>query len=257
MESKILSPRELRRYSKQIMLPGIGLEGQEKLKRASVLIVGAGGLGCPVLQYLTATGVGRIGLIEFDKVYEASLPRQVLYGCLDIGKLKSVVVKDRLEYLNSFIKLAIINLDLNISNSLRIIKDYDLVVDATDNYKTRYLINDTCVILNKPMVHGSIFTSEGQVSVFNYKGGATYRCLYPFGKNKGAKDPSPSDIGIMGVLPGITGTLMTNEVIKIITGVGSVLSGKLLIFNMLENNFRLVSFKNIPENHKITELKEE
>jgi molybdopterin/thiamine biosynthesis adenylyltransferase len=256
MESSILSPREIRRYLKQIILPGVGLSGQEKLKRAAVLIVGAGGLGCPVLQYLSAAGIGRLGLVEFDKVNESGLPRQVLYGYLDTGKLKSIIVKDRLEYLNSYVNLEIINLKLNIENSLKIIDGYDLVVDATDNFETRYIINDSCVILNKPMVHGAIFMYEGQVSVFNYNNGPTYRCFNPFGKRKGTRDPAPSDVGITGVLPGITGTLMTNEVIKIITGNGTVLSGKVLIFNILKNTFRTITFQNIPDNHRITELRE-
>jgi adenylyltransferase/sulfurtransferase len=254
MESHILTEREIRRYGKQIMLPEIGIEGQQKLRDASVLVVGAGGLGCPVLQYLTAAGLGRIGIIEFDRVDESNLQRQVLYGSLDVGKLKSIIVRERLEHLNSFVGLEIINLRLDSSNALRIIRDYDMVVDATDNYETRFTVNDSCVILNKPMVYGAIYKYEGQVSVFNYLGGPTYRCFNPSDPGQGHRNPKPADVGLMGVLPGITGTWMANEVVKIVTGTGTVLSGKVLIFNTIENTFRQVTVKNIPENHKITVL---
>ncbi|MGD0583074.1 MAG: HesA/MoeB/ThiF family protein [Bacteroidales bacterium] len=254
MESLHLSQREIRRYGKQIMLPEVGLEGQEKLKKASVLVVGAGGLGSPVLQYLAAAGTGKIGIIEFDKVDETNLQRQVLYGSHDVGKLKSIIVRERLEHLNSLVKLEIINLRLDSSNSLRIIKDYDVIIDATDNYETRYIINDSCIILDKPMVYGAIYKYEGQISVFNYKGGPTYRCFNPDDHGKILKNPQPADIGLMGVLPGITGTWMANEVIKIITGIGTVLSGKVLVFNTMDNSFRLLSIRNIPENHSISSI---
>ena len=178
-DSEILSPREIRRYSKQIMIPEIGIKGQEKLKQAKVLVVGAGGLGCPVLQYLTAAGVGNIAIIEFDMVDESNLQRQVLYGSSDVGKLKSIIAKNRLEHLNSLGEFGIINLRLDASNSLNVLKNFDIIVDATDNLETRYIINDSCVILNKPMVHGAIYKYEGIVSVFNYKGGPTYRCYNP------------------------------------------------------------------------------
>lgn len=250
MESRNLSPREIRRYGKQIMLPEIGLEGQEKLRASSVLVVGAGGLGCPVLQYLTAAGLGRIGIIEFDKVDETNLQRQVLYGSMDVGKLKSIIVRDRLDHLNSLVALEIINLRLDGNNALRIIRDFDIIIDATDNYETRYIISDACVTLGKPMVHGSIYRYEGQVSVFNYKGGPTYRCYNPFDNSRGDKNPSPAEVGLMGVLPGITGTYMANEVIKIITGKGDILSGKVLFFNIMNNSFRTIGIKTNPENHK-------
>jgi molybdopterin/thiamine biosynthesis adenylyltransferase len=254
MESRYLSQREIRRYGKQIMLPEIGIEGQERIRKASVLVVGAGGLGCPVLQYLTAAGIGKIGIIEFDRVDETNLQRQVLYGSLDVGKLKSIIVKERLEHLNSLVKLEIINLRLDATNALRIIADYDVITDATDNYEARYIINDSCVILNKPMVHGSIYKYEGVVSVFNYLGGPTYRCFSPYNPHIRHKNPKPADVGLMGVLPGITGTWMANEVIKIITGTGTVLSGKVLVFNTMDNSFRLLAVKNIPENQNITSL---
>ncbi len=254
MESGNLSQREIRRYGKQIMLPELGIEGQEKIRKAAVLVVGAGGLGSPLLQYLTAAGTGKIGIIEFDKVDETNLQRQVLYGSQDVGKLKSIIVRERLEHLNSFVKLEILNLRFDGSNSLRITRDYDIVIDATDNFESRFIVNDTCVILGKPMVYGAIYKYEGQVSVFNYMGGPTYRCFNPGGKDNSNRNPKPADVGLLGVLPAITGTLMANEVIKMITGIGTVLCGKVLVFNTMENSFRLLSIKNIPENHNISEI---
>jgi molybdopterin/thiamine biosynthesis adenylyltransferase len=254
MESNLLSPREIRRYNKQIMIPEIGLEGQQKLKKARVLVIGAGGLGCPVLLYLTVAGIGKISVVEFDMVDETNLQRQVLYGSSDVGKLKSIIAKSRLNHLNSLIEFQIINLRLDSSNALDILKDYDVVVDATDNLDTRYTINDACVILDKPMVHGSIYKFEGVVSVFNYKGGPTYRCYNPRTKNTDYKNPLPADVGLFGVLPGITGTYMANEVIKILTGTGNVLSGKILLINIFNNTFHTFSVNNNPENHKIKHL---
>jgi len=255
MPDPILTQREIRRYTRQIMLPEIGQEGQVKLKLAKVLVVGAGGLGCPVLQYLGAAGVGKIAIAEFDMVNESNLQRQVLYGSDDLGKLKSIIAAKRIEQLNCLVETVIINLRIDASNSLSILKEYDIIVDATDNYKSRYIINDSCVILNKTMVHGSIYKYEGQVSVFNYKGGPTYRCYNPASENK-YKNPLPSDTGLLGVLPGFAGTIMANEVIKIITGSGEVLSGKLLVFNLLNYEFNLLKIVLIPENHNITKLDE-
>lgn len=256
MESQFLTPREKRKYEKQIMLPEIGVTGQEKLKKSSVVVVGVGGLGCPVVQYLTAAGIGKLGIIEFDKVDETNLQRQVLYGTLDVGKLKSIIARDRLNHLNPLVQLEIINLKLDSVNAITVLKDFDLVVDATDNYETRYTINDACIVLNKPMVHGAIYKYEGQVSVFNYNGGPTYRCYHPekADLSQSFKNPKPSDVGLLGVLPGITGTFMASEVIKIITGAGNILSGKILIFNIMDNSFRTITVKNIPENHNIENL---
>ena len=248
MEGELLSPREIRRYNKQIMLPEIGIKGQEKLKQAKVLVVGAGGLGCPVLQYLAAAGVGKISIIEFDKVDETNLQRQVLYGSTDIGKLKSIIAKNRLEHLNSLVKIEIINLRLDSSNSLNILNDFDVIVDATDNLETRYVINDSCVNLKKPMVHGSIYRYEGVISVFNYNGGPTYRCYNPSSVNREYKNPQPSQVGIVGVLPGITGTFMANEVIKIITEKGDILSGKILLINIFNNTFNIIKIKKNQQN---------
>jgi sulfur-carrier protein adenylyltransferase/sulfurtransferase len=254
MTDEILSPRELRRYSRQIMIPEIGTAGQENLKKSKVLVVGAGGLGCPVLQYLVAAGVGKVAIVEYDMVDETNLQRQILYGSDDVGKLKSIIAKNRLDTLNSLVETGIFNLRLDAANALRIIKDFDIVVDATDNLESRYIINDACVILSKPMVHGAIYKYEGQVSVFNYKEGPTYRCYNPSAGEKEFRNPAPDRVGVTGVLPGITGTFMANEVIKIITGSGKVLSGKVLLFNIAENSFRLLLVKNIPENHNITSI---
>jgi len=255
MESRVLSQRELRRYNKQIMIPEIGISGQEKLKQAKVLVVGAGGLGCPVLQYLAVAGIGNISIMEYDKVDESNLQRQVLYGTSDVGKLKSIIAKNRLEHLTSFSEFQIINLRLDASNSLDILKNFDVIVDSTDNLETRYLINDSCIILNKPMVHGSIYKYEGVVSVFNFKGGATYRCYNPEPAGRNYKNPLPSEVGLFGVLPGVTGTYMANEVIKIITETGEVLSGKVLLFNILNNSFHIIHLYNNPINHKIIVLR--
>ena len=256
MNSETLSPREIRRYSRQIMIPEIGIKGQEKLKQAKVLVVGAGGLGCPVLQYLTVAGVGKISIIEFDMVDESNLQRQVLYGSSDVGKLKSIIAKNRLEHLNSLADFGIINLRLDASNALNILKDFDVIVDATDNFEARYIINDSCVILNKPMVHGSIYKYEGIVSVFNYKGGATYRCFNPLQEKDKYKNPLSAQVGLFGVLPGIIGTYMANEVIKIITETGEVLAGKILLINILNNTFSTIIVNNNPENHHVKDLKD-
>jgi sulfur-carrier protein adenylyltransferase/sulfurtransferase len=246
-----LSPREIRRYSKQIMIPEIGLQGQEKLKKAKVLVIGAGGLGCPVLQYLTTAGVGKIGIAEFDTVDETNLQRQILYGSNDVGKLKSIIAKNRLEYLNSFVEVEVYNLRCDASNSLRIFKNWDVIVDATDNLPARYIINDTCVMLGKPMAHGAIYKYEGVVSVFNFKGGPTYRCYNPLTKNDDFKNPLPPTVGLFGVLPGIIGAYLANEVIKIITETGDILNGKVLLINILTNTFSIFSVPGIPENHNI------
>ncbi|MGB8490142.1 MAG: HesA/MoeB/ThiF family protein [Bacteroidales bacterium] len=250
----ILSPREIRRYKKQIMLSEIGVEGQEKLKLARIIVVGAGGLGCPVLQYLAAAGVGKIAIAEFDMVDESNLQRQVLYGSDDVGKLKSIIASNRLNHLNDLVATDRINLRIDAGNALRVLEGHDIIIDATDNYATRYVLNDACVILNKPMVHGAIYKHEGVVSVFNYKGGPTYRCFNPVSETDTKKNPLPENVGLMGVLPGITGTIMANEAIKLITGSGVVLSGRVLIFNIFDYSFRLVGVKNIPGNHNITTI---
>jgi sulfur-carrier protein adenylyltransferase/sulfurtransferase len=257
MESGILTPRELRRYKNQIAVPEIGEAGQERLKNARVLVVGAGDPGCPVLQYLGSSGVGKIGIVDFDIVDESDLQSQVLYGSLDVGKLKVILAKNWLERLNSLIITEVFNLKLVAANAIGIIRNFDLVVDATNNQGVSYIINDSCVILKKPMVYGSTFESEGELSVFNFNGGPTYRCFKPFQKRGEDKSKMPEVTGQTGVQAGITGALMAGEVIKIITGAGSVLSGRVLKFNFFSNSFRFGEVENIPENHLISELKEE
>ncbi len=248
-----MNTEEKNRYARHIILPEIGKGGQQKLKQAKVLVVGAGGLGCPVLQYLTAAGVGTIGIVDFDKVEESNLQRQVLYSTEDIGKYKTDVSKEKLAKLNPFVKVTAYCLLLTAANALEIISQYDIVVDGSDNFATRYLVNDACVILNKPLVFGSIFKFEGQISVFNYKEGPTYRCLYPDPPVEGEM-PNCAEIGVIGVLPGIVGTLQANEAIKIITGIGEVLNEKLLMFNALSVQFNVFNIVVNPENKKINKL---
>ncbi len=243
MAGKTLTLHEKRRYNRQILIPEIGISGQEKIKNASVLVVGAGGLGCPVLQYLVAAGIGKVGIVEFDTVDESNLHRQILYGSEDLNKLKSVIAKSRLESLNPFVEIEAFNLKLQTDNALRILSDYDVIVDATDNLESRYTISDGCVALGKPMVHGAIYKYEGAVSVFNYKGGPSYRCYNPLIINEDFKNPQPSTVGLFGVLAGVIGTYAANEVIKIITGTGDILTGKVLLINILTNTFRIFSVK--------------
>jgi len=248
-----LTFQEQRRYNRHIMLPEIGVAGQEKLKAAKVLVIGAGGLGAPVLEYLCAAGVGTIGIMDDDVVDESNLQRQVLYEVKDIGKLKAIVASQRLYAQNPLIQVQVINTRFSKKNALKIASQFDILVDATDNYSTRYLLSDTAILLDIPLVHGSIYQFQGQITVFNYKKGPSYRCLYP-DPPKRSESPDPGDVGILGVLPGIIGSIQANEVIKIIVGFGEVLSGKLLIFNALDlNSYKLDISKN-PENFEIEEL---
>lgn len=235
----MLSDREKRRYSRQIMMPDVGEKGQEALRRARVLVVGAGGLGCPALQYLAAAGVGKIGIVEFDQVTESNIHRQILYGCNDIGKLKSIIARSMLQRLNEIAAIEIINLKLEAGNAPGIISGWDVVIDATDNYETRYVIDKVCSENSTPMVHGAIYLNEGQVSVFNYGRAGSYSDYNPAGK-PGKRNPQPSEVGLFGVLPGTTGTLMASEAIKIITGTGEVLAGKVLTFNIQLNTFYII-----------------
>jgi sulfur-carrier protein adenylyltransferase/sulfurtransferase len=248
-----MTKEELNRYNRHIILTEIGIEGQLKMKKASVLVIGAGGLGCPVLQYLTAAGVGKIGIADNDTVSESNLQRQVLYSQADIGKLKVEIAKQSLSKQNPLIEIATYAEKISTNNILSIAQNYDILVDATDNFPTRYLLNDASVILGKPLVFASIFKFEGQVSVFNLEQSATYRCLYP-------EPPAPEDapacneVGVLGVLPGIIGLFQANEVLKIILGLGDVLQNKLLNFNALSLEFSLFSFSKNPKNLKIFEL---
>ena len=249
----MLSGEEKKRYARHLILPEIGLEGQQKLNRAKVLVIGAGGLGCPVLLYLTAAGIGTIGVIDFDKVDESNLQRQILYNTEDIGKYKANVAKEKLAKQNSFVNIISHVLQLTSINALEIISQYDIVVDGSDNFATRYLVNDACVILNKILVFGSIYKFDGQASVFNYKAGPTYRCLYPEPPIDGEM-ANCAEVGVIGVLPGIVGTLQANEVIKIITEIGDVLSGKLLTFDALTMQFNTFDISLNPEHKNIYNL---
>jgi sulfur-carrier protein adenylyltransferase/sulfurtransferase len=223
------------------------------LKGAKVLVVGCGGLGCPVLQYIAAAGIGSLGINDNDIVEESNLQRQILFSTEDIGKPKVSATKEKLEKYNPFIKVTTFHERLDISNALDIIRQFEIVVDCTDNFSTRYLINDACIILDKPLVSGSIYKFEGQVTVFNYLKGPTYRCLYPAPPQQEFVSDC-TETGVLGTLTGLTGTLMSNEVIKIIVGMGNVLSGKLLTFDLLSSRFQTFEYKLEPKNREITKL---
>src|SRR5258708_2903356 len=240
----LFSKEELARYNRHIIIPGFGMEAQQKLKAAKVLVIGSGGLGSPVLLYLAAAGVGTIGIVDFDVVDDSNLQRQVLFGVDEIGKPKVEAAKRRLAALNPYIQLNIYNTHLNSQNALDITRDYDVIADGTDNFPTRYLVNDAAVLLGKPNVYASIFQFEGQVSVFNYRDkqgqlGPNYRDLYPTPPPPGLV-PSCAEGGVLGVLPGIIGSLQALEVIKVVTGVGETLSGRFYIFDAL--NFESRTF---------------
>ncbi|MCW3122537.1 MAG: moeB [Flavipsychrobacter sp.] len=249
----MLSPQEQARYNKQIILPEIRVEGQERLSAAKVLVIGAGGLGCPVLQYLVAAGVGTIGIADGDKVDISNLQRQVLYTEQEIDQPKVVVAERKLKALNPNIHIHTYHVFIDNSNAIKIISNYDIIVDGSDNFTTRYLVNDACVILNKPLVSGAIYKFEGQVTVLNYNDGPTYRCIFPEPPGDG-ESPNCADIGVIATLPGIIGSIQANEVIKMITGVGEVLSGKLLVIDTLTMNSHTFSFKLNEANKQITEL---
>jgi sulfur-carrier protein adenylyltransferase/sulfurtransferase len=235
----VLEPQERKRYSRQILLPEIGMSGQEKLRSARVLVVGAGGLGCPVLQYLTAAGAGYIGIIDNDEVDATNLHRQILYNFSDIGKKKALVSGERLSAQNPHVKITPYVAWLSAENATEIIASYDLIIDGSDNFPTRYLVNDAAVQQNKPVVFGSILRFEGQVSVFNYQNGPTYRCLFPDAE----EGDNCEEAGVLGILPGMIGMYMANEAVKIITGAGEVLSGKLLLINALTNQSDIFQFQ--------------
>lgn len=218
------------RYNRHIILSDVGQKGQEKLSMAKVLVVGAGGLGCPVLQYLAAAGIGTLGIIDFDKVDVSNLQRQILFGTESLGINKAVSAKKRLEDLNPTINIEAFPIQLTTKNALELFKQYDIIIDGTDNFATRYLVNDAAILTNKPVVYGAIYKFEGQVSVFNFNQGPSYRCLFPVPPKEGSV-ANCSEVGVLGVLPGIIGTMMANEVIKIILGFDHILSGKLLCYN--------------------------
>jgi molybdopterin/thiamine biosynthesis adenylyltransferase/rhodanese-related sulfurtransferase len=237
-----LTPAEIRRYSRHLIMPEVGMAGQLALKRARVLIIGAGGLGSPAGLYLAAAGVGTIGIVEFDRVEESNLHRQVLFDESDVGRPKAVAAADRLRKQNPHIEVVPHSTMLTRENALRLFADYDIIVDATDNFPTRYLINDACVMLGKPNVYGSIFRFEGQVSVFHAGKGPCYRCLYPEPPPPGMV-PSCAEGGVLGVLPGIVGSLQASEVIRLILGVGKPLVGRLLTFDALNATTRCLEIR--------------
>lgn len=246
------SRQEIERYSRHLLIPEFNIEGQRKLKQAKVLVVGSGGLGSPMLQYLAAAGVGTLGIVDFDTVDESNLQRQVLYGIESVGKPKVDEARRRIESINPYIKVVTHETHLNSDNALDIISQYDLVADGTDNFPTRYLVNDACVLLGKTNVYASIFQFEGQVSVFNYtfpdgSKGPNYRDLFPTPPPPGLV-PSCAEGGVIGVLPGIIGSMQALEVIKVISGVGEPLAGRLFLFDALSFTTRILKVKASPAN---------
>lgn len=239
------SSSEFARYSRHLIMPEVGLEGQRKLKSASVLIVGAGGLGTPSATYLAAAGVGRLGIVDFDTIERSNLHRQILYSEQDIGKSKADVAKERLLQVNPNTNIELHKVKLDSSNALQILENYDLVMDGTDNFPTRYLVNDACVLLGKPNIYASIFRFEGQASVFYAKAGPCYRCLYESPPPPGLV-PSCAEGGVLGVLPGIMGSIQAAEAIDLILGKGTPLIGRLLLFNALDMRFKELKLRKNP-----------
>jgi adenylyltransferase/sulfurtransferase len=241
-----LSNEEVKRYSRHLIMPEVGVEGQEKLKKGSVLCIGAGGLGSPAALYLAAAGVGTIGIVDFDVVDYSNLQRQVIHGTADVGRSKLASAKDRLLELNPHINIETYETALSSKNALELFKPYDVILDGTDNFPTRYLTNDACVLLGKPNAYGSIFRFEGQASVFATKGGPCYRCLYPEPPPPGLV-PSCAEGGVLGVLPGVVGTIQATEAIKLIMGIGEPLIGRFLIYDALRMKFRELKLKKDPD----------
>jgi sulfur-carrier protein adenylyltransferase/sulfurtransferase len=241
----MLTKSELERYNRHLVLPEVGLEGQEKLKNAGVLIVGIGGLGSPLGLYLSAAGVGKLGLVDYDTISVSNLHRQVLFTTDDIGKPKALVAEQKLKSLNPDIQITSYNLKLTSDNAADIFKEYDIIADGSDNFTTRYLVNDTCVFIGKPNVYGSILRFEGQVSTY-MPGGPCYRCLYPEPPSPGTI-PSCEEGGVLGVLPGIIGSIQANEVIKLIIGKGELLTGRLLMVDALNMKFKELTFEQNPD----------
>ncbi|MDA7791850.1 HesA/MoeB/ThiF family protein [Opitutales bacterium] len=248
-----LNEGEVEQYSRHLSLKDFGQESQIKLKESSVLVIGAGGLGCPVLQYLVAAGVGKIGIVDNDVVESSNLQRQILFNHDDIGAPKAKVATAKLTRLNPFIKIHPIIERLKKENAESLFSDYDLIVDGTDNFSSRYLINDACIIFGKPLIHGSIHLFEGMVSVFNFKDGPTYRCLFPEQPDS-SSIPSCAEAGVLGVLPGIIGCIQAMEAIKVITGQGQPLSGKVLTYDSLSNSTRMINLQALPKSREIKEL---
>jgi sulfur-carrier protein adenylyltransferase/sulfurtransferase len=240
-----LSKEEVQRYSRHLIMPEVGLEGQLKLKRARVLLIGTGGLGAPLGLYLAAAGVGHLGLVDFDVVDFSNLQRQVTFSTGDVGKPKTEAAKERLSGLNPTIEIETFETRLTSENALEMFRDFDIIVDGTDNFPTRFLVNDACLLLGKPNVYGSIFRFEGQATVFGYPGGPCYRCLYPEPPPPGLV-PSCAEGGVLGVLPGIVGSIQAMETIKLILGTGEPLVGRLLLFDALAMRFRELKLRKNP-----------
>ncbi len=241
-----LAPAEIKRYSRHLILPEVGMAGQIKLKQSSALVVGAGGLGNPLLQYLGAAGVGRIGIVDFDTIDLTNLQRQVMYGTKDVGRKKLEVAKERVLAINPNVDVQTYDTRLTSENALDVLKDYDVVVDGTDNFPTRYLVNDAAVLLGKPNVYGSIFRFEGQASVFWASKGPCYRCLYAEPPPPGLV-PSCAEGGVLGVLPGIVGSIQAIETLKVLLGKGDTLVGRLLVFDAMKMKFRELKLRKNPE----------
>lgn len=236
----MLITAEKYRYARQINLQSVGVSGQEKLKLAKVLVIGCGGLGCPVLSYLTGAGIGTLGIADHDTVDESNLHRQILFDAGQLGLKKVDCVKEKLNRQNPYVKIVSYPFSVTSENAAEIIKQYDLVIDGSDNIETRYLVNDICVQENIPFVYGAIYKFEGQVSVFNYKNGPTYRCVFP---EPPLTAPDCHEAGVLPVLPGVIGTLMANEALKIVLELGEILSGKLMLYNALNMSFSFINFE--------------
>ncbi|HWA58040.1 MAG TPA: molybdopterin-synthase adenylyltransferase MoeB [Gemmatimonadales bacterium] len=246
MMSNALGPDELARYSRHLILPEVGLEGQRRLRESSVLLVGAGGLGSPLGLYLAAAGVGRIGMVDFDRVDASNLQRQVIHGTSDIGRPKLDSARDRIRELNPHVTVEPYPVRLTSVNALEIARDYDVIIDGTDNFPTRYLVNDTCVLLGKPYVYGSVFRFEGQVSVLATPDGPCYRCLFREPPPPGMV-PGCAEGGVLGVLPGLVGVIQATEAIKLLLGIGETLAGRLLLVDALTMRFRTLTLARDPE----------
>ncbi|MEM9904567.1 MAG: molybdopterin-synthase adenylyltransferase MoeB [Cyanobacteria bacterium P01_D01_bin.44] len=240
-----LTKEDYERYSRHLILPEVGVDGQKKLKAASILCVGTGGLGSPLILYLAAAGVGRIGIVDFDVVDYSNLQRQIIHGTSWVGKPKIESAKNRILEINPHCQVDLYETRLSSENALDIFKPYDIIIDGTDNFPTRYLVNDACVLLDKPNVYGSIFRFEGQATVFNYEGGPNYRDLYPEPPPPGLV-PSCAEGGVLGILPGMIGVIQATEAIKIILGEGTTLSGRLLLYNSLDMSFRELKLRPNP-----------
>jgi adenylyltransferase/sulfurtransferase len=242
MKAMPLTPEQIQRYSRHLTLPQVGIEGQQRLSRGSVLLIGIGGLGSPLAAYLAAAGVGRIGIVDFDVVDLSNLQRQVLFSSDDVGRPKVEAAAERIRAINAHVSVEAHATRFEVANAFELVDAYDIVIDGTDNFATRYLINDACVMRGKPNVYGSIFRFEGQASVFGLAGGPCYRCVYPEAPPAGTV-PSCAEGGVLGILPGIVGTLQATEAIKILLGRGESLSGRLLLFDALEMRFRELAIR--------------